>query len=130
MSLVFITYTLLLVANFMQINSSVDDLFQCGLKKRTKQQTTLLKKMTLAVSLEWGHMETAEQVIVQLSFGRKMAQVGGLVEILWQVDPLCPYGVLTYCCVKAEFKEGQENPISSLLPHHCHQTHRNTVYPV
>lgn len=47
-----------------------------------------------------------------------------------QTDLLCPGVVFTHCCAKVRLKLGQENPISTLLPHHCHQPHKNTVYSV
>lgn len=64
-----------------------------------------------------------------------MAQLGGMVEILLcgsQVDRLtsCAPVVFTHCCAKVRLKQEQENPISTLLPHHCHQPHRNTVHSV
>lgn len=55
--------------------------------------------------------------------GNSSAGRDGGNPVVWQVDRLTS-------CAKVGLKEGQEKPISTLLPHPCRQPHGNTTYSV
>lgn len=88
-----------------------------------------------------GHVETVQRLPNDDS---RRYFVSGEMWLIWvarwkschaagrQTDLLClasPF-FLTHCSAKVRIERGQETPISTLLPHHCHQPHRNSVCSV
>lgn len=101
--------------------------------------TSVATNITCVMSPELGQLETFEHPLTKDLPSYYMWWEIWLNWVGWwkschvagrQTDRLCPSRVFTHCCAKVRLKQEQENPISTLLPHHCHQPHRNTAHSV